>query len=188
MSKKLASKKTPVQPVPSVDENAPLKIDEVEEKEENEPQEKSNKKLYVLGGVVLILMILGVLGFIFLYINNLPESKSAVVPVAQVTIKPSPSPIPTLVRSEWPFEVLNGSGTSGVAKKAADKLAALGYKVIITDNADKQNYKGNELFVSQEMSSKAGLLITDLKDSFTIASVSGILKDSTASARIIIGK
>lgn len=174
--------------VPSVDANAPLKIDAVEEKEENEPQEKLNKRLYVLGGIILTLIILGVFGFIFLYIRNLPEEKNIAAPVVtQESVPAFPSAAPVLVRSEWTFEVLNGAGVAGVARKAADELEELGYKVISIDNADKQTYKGNGLFISEEMEDKADLLVADLKDAITIATIAGILKDSTASARLIIG-
>jgi len=44
------------------------------------------------------------------------------------------------------------------------------------------------LFVSQEMEGKLDLMVADLKDTIEIATVAGVLKDSTASARIIVGK
>jgi hypothetical protein len=174
--------------IPTIDKNAPLRIDQIEEGDENEPQDKSNRKLYFLGGVVLVLIILGVGGFIFLFINNSSDRESAVAPVAQESTQASPSAtLPILVRSEWSFEVLNGSGIPGAAKKAAGEMIALGYEVVQTGNAD-QIYETNELFVSPEMKNETDLLIADLKDIVKISTVAGVLKNSTASARIIIGK
>jgi hypothetical protein len=175
--------------VPTIDKNAPLRIDQMEEGDENEPQDKSNRRLYFLGGVVLILIILGVGGFIFLFINNSSDRESAVAPAAQESTQASPSAtLPVLVRSEWSFEVLNGSGIPGTSKKVADELTTLGYEVIQTGNADKQTYRGNELFVSPEMKNETDLLIADLKNTIEIATVAGVLRDSTASARIIVGR
>lgn len=174
--------------VPAIDKNAPLKIDATEVKGEEAPIEKSGKKLYIVGGIVLGLIVVGVLGFIFLLAANTSKENLAIAPVIQeAVVSPTPA-APVLVRSEWTFEVLNGSGTAGVAKKAADKLETLGYKVVSIDNADRQTYKGNGLFVSQEMQSKVDLLVADLKNTLTIATVAGVLKDSTVSARVIIGR
>jgi hypothetical protein len=175
--------------VPTVDKNAPLKIDEIEAKEENEPQEKSNKRIFILGGIGLgIIVIAAVALFIFSATQNMQEETNKEVATETVLVTPTEAPKQVLNKSEWTFEVLNGSGTAGVAKKAADQLIELGYKVIGTDNADKQTYKGNGLFVSQGMESKVDLLIADLRDAIEIATVAGILRDSTASARIIIGR
>jgi hypothetical protein len=177
---------TPEDVVPAVDKNAPLRIEQIEEGEEDEPQDKSNKRLYSLGGLILILIILGVGGFIYFFINNQLDREGIVVPVVHESIQASPSA--AFVRSKWSFEVLNGSGIPGISKKTADELTALGYKVVQIGNADKQTYKGNELFIDQEMESKVNLLITDLKGTVEIATVAGILSDSTASARIIVGR
>lgn len=176
---------TKSQEVPTVDKNSPLKVEEIETKKDEPPIEKSGKKLFVLGGIVLALIILGVLGFVFLFAQNQPAEKKAAV--TQETVKTTPTP-EAINRSEWSFEVLNGSGVAGAAKNAADKLKTLGYHVINTDNADTSNYTENKLYVAADMTDKEDLLIADLKADFTIASVSGVLKNSTASARIIIGK
>lgn len=102
---------------------------------------------------------------------------------------PAPTPTPNpLTRSDWSFEVLNGSGETGLAKKVAEKLTGLGYQVVKTGNAGKSDYTETQFFVNKDMQDKADLVIADLKDTFKIASVAGDLKDSTVSARIIIGK
>jgi hypothetical protein len=57
-----------------------------------------------------------------------------------------------------------------------------------TGNADKANYTQSQLFIRAEKGSEADLVLADLKDQFNIASISGVLKEGTASARLIIGK
>jgi hypothetical protein len=172
--------------VPAVDRNAPLKIDGVAEKEENEPQEKSNHKLFVFGGISLGVIIVAVVGlFICLSMQSGQEKPK------EAKVEPSPAAVTvkqTLIKSEWSFEVLNGSGVAGAAKNVADQLTSLGYRVVETGNADKQTYKGNGLFVSKNMRGKADLVVADLKGTLEIATIAGILRNSTASARIIVGR
>ena len=173
--------------VPTVEKNAPLKIDAVADKPESptEPSQKSNKNLLIFGGIGLgaIVLIIALFGIVS---PSLEQEKEE--PKVTQIVTPSPSPIPTLDRAAITFEVLNGSGVAGVAKKAADKLEALGYKVIKTGNADKDDYKLNQLFIASLLSDKTELIIKDFKDDFGISSSSGELRDSTASARLILGK
>lgn len=171
--------------IPVVDKNASLRIDKVEEKEESVPQEKFNDRLYIFGVIALGVIIFSTVALFVLYSQqanqvNQPAKESSVVPTA--------APEQVLKREEWTFEVLNGSRTAGVAKKAADKLEALGYKVVGIGNADSSSSVGNRLYVSHDMSDKQDLLVADLKTDFNISSVSGVLAGSTASARIILGK
>jgi hypothetical protein len=176
----------PEDDVPTVDKNAPLRIEQIEEGIENEPQDKLNGRLYFFGGLILVLIILGVGGFIFFFINNQPDRQNVIVPVTHESVQASPSAV--FVRSKWSLEVLDGSGVPGVFKKVTDELTALGYKVFQIGNVGRKIYKGNTLFVSQEMEDKVNLLITDLTGTIEISTVAGILSDSTASARIIVGK
>lgn len=147
---------------------------------------KSGKRLFV---IIILVVILAGAGFFlvgqFKPFSGSPQSTPSVVP----TTIPSPAPAqPILDRSQWSFEVLNGSGVTGEAKRKADKLQELGYQVIKTGNADKSNYSETQLFAQKELLEKIDLVVADLKDVIKIASVAGELKDSTASARIIIGK
>lgn len=176
---------TPDVAVPTVDPDAPLKVEDVEEQEDEEPQEKSNSKLFILGGVVLGIVIISSAALLIFSLTQPTQDTKEVK--TEATSEPSQAPKIALNRQDWSIEVLNGSGVAGVAKKTADQLIELGYQVIEVGNADKQTYKSNQLFVSQKMEDKADLLIADLKDTISIATVAGELKDSTASARIIIG-
>jgi len=147
-------------------------------------EKKKSKKSTIVLIIVIILLLAG--GF-FILSNRLskqaePESTPTPVPT------PTQTPKPALNKADWSLEVLNGSGITGAAKVVADKLKELGYPVVKTGNADKSNYEQTQILVKEELKDKVDLLIADLKDIVKIASVAGELKDSTASARIIIGK
>ena len=91
-----------------------------------------------------------------------------------------------LKREEITLEILNGSGVSGAASEKAKVFEDLGYKIIKTGNAEATT--GSRLYVKSEIEGLIDVLLKDVKDKLNISSVSGELKDSTASARIILGK
>ena len=111
-----------------------------------------------------------------------------VTPIASQPPASTPTPAPVVNKSDWSLEVSNGSGITGLAKKYGDLVFAAGYTVVKTGNADKSNYDSTQILVKKELKEKVDLLITDLKSVIKIATVSGELKEGTASARIIIGK
>ena len=162
------------------------------EKETNyQHTEKKNTKntLFLIIVLVLVLLIAG--GIIFRHKVNgfLKGVEQKVQPTSTPSPTPHPTPTPNpLIRSDWSFEILNGSGVTGEAKKLADKLKDLGYPVVKSGNADKDNYLQTAVFVKKELEDKIDMVIFDIKDVIKIASIAGELKDSTASARIIIGK
>ncbi len=133
----------------------------------------------------ILLVILGTGGFYgWRFFNRNDVKPVQVNPAPQAT----PAPTRSLNRADWSFEVLNGSGITGEAKKVAETLTKLGYAVVKTGNADQSNYTENKLFVRADKNQDADLVLPDLKSDFNIASVSGELTEGTASARLIIGK
>lgn len=151
---------------------------------------KSGMKKFIIWFVILAILALLVGWFAT---TKIFKGGSSEVKITQELTSPTPQPSPSpleqkLNRAEWSFEVLNGSGVSGLAKKVADQLIELGYQVIKTGNADKQNYEKSQIFVKDSLKDKVDLVIADIKDIVKIASVAGAIEDSTASARIIIGK
>lgn len=187
--------------VPTVDPNASLKIDELtvkpkkaeieieesfaENGEENK-LEKRNKKIYILGSIIAVLVIISVAALLFFYVGKLfaPEKKEPPKDEKKVVKEEKP----TLDKPEWTIEVLNGSGVPGAAKEVADQLTEAGYTVVSTGNAQGYDYEESELLVAEDMIDKADLLKEDIKDIIDISGTAGELDDSTASARIIIGK
>jgi len=55
------------QQVPSIDKNAPLKIDEIAKEQENVPLEKTNNRLFILGIIIFGMIMLGVIALFVLY-------------------------------------------------------------------------------------------------------------------------
>ena len=161
--------------------------DDNELKYETTDSQKSGKGVLLIIGLLAILVISGF--FLNQKYKILPGSGIS-QPQSSPTPTPSPSSTqqPILNRSEWSFEVLNGSGITGQAKKIADKIKTLGYEVVKTGNADKSNFADSQILAKKEMTDKIELVIADLKDVIKIASVAGELNEGTASARIIIGK
>lgn len=168
---------------------APSELDQPKTPEETASElDHKNSFLFIVGLVVFLVIIVGTgLFAAFLFTQSNKEVVTAPVETAQ----PSPSPEEELDRSVFVFEVLNGSGVSGAAAKAQEQLEDLGYTVIKTGNADRQNYTETKIYVSEELEGKADIFLEEIKLEYANATFSGILtsaKDSTASARIIIGK
>ncbi len=148
--------------------------------------EKSKFTTFLL--LVVILIILGA-GGVFAWRLFLPATPKQANPSLLASPAPAATqaPVKTLNRGEWTFEVLNGSQVTGEAKKVATQLTKMGYTVVKTGNADKSTYTKDELFIRAEKGDEADLVLADLKSDFKIASISGVLKEGTASARLIIG-
>jgi hypothetical protein len=168
----------------SVNPNPPTIFQE----DDNDPQEKSSKFLFIFACIFVVVVVIAVLALL-IYLRMQSDYQAA--KKAKATISPTPIEVikPVLVKDEWTFEVLNGSGTTGAAKKAASELENSGYMIIEIGNADTGDYEKNKLYVTSDMLDKADLLIEDLKNDFNISSVSGVFVSSTtASARLIIGQ
>lgn len=149
---------------------------------------KSGKGLLLV--IIGVLLVAGLAGAYF-FRHQMKSLVAGINPTPVPSPLTTPSPVPTpnpLVRSDWSLEILNGSGESGLAKKVAVKVQALGYQVVKTGNADKDNYTKTEILVKKDLLDKVDLVIADLKDTVRIASVAGQLQEGTASARIILGK
>lgn len=119
-----------------------------------------------------------------------PTSKPENTPVP--TSKPAGNPIDKttgLNRSKLSIVVQNGSGTAGVAGKAADFLKSLGYSVVSTGNADNFDYTNVTIQTKSSKSEFLTLLKKDLGTEYTIgASSSDLSASSSADAVVIIGK
>lgn len=156
-----------------------------------EPQDAAKKSGKAILLIIGLLVILGVGGF---FLNQklkilpgsgqTPQSISSETPASI----PTPSPQPVLDRSEWSFEILNGSGETGLARRMADQIRDLGYEIVRVGNADRSDYSETQITVREGLAEKVDLVIADLGNTIKIASAAGELIEGTASARIIIGK
>ncbi|MBI2018949.1 LytR C-terminal domain-containing protein [Candidatus Daviesbacteria bacterium] len=162
---------------------------------DHQPSYNLNPKGKRLSGklvtLILFMLTIAVIGGAIYFVAGVGSPKKqeqTVISPPKSTTSSTPTPTPkALNRSEWSFEVLNGGGVTGAAKKLADQLKALGYQVVKVANADK-DIQTNQFFVQEDLMAGIDSIVVDIKDIIKIASISGKLKDSTASARIIIGK
>ena len=179
----------------TVSEEEALKIEEKREKygsfgledmKSSDGGDRVDKKLFLLGVSVFVgtVIFCGLAFFLFL---KTPEPQKEIVTEAKTAPTPTPTPIvPMLNREEWSLEVLNGSGKSGVAKKTADKLEALGYKIENTGNAPKR-YAKTEIFISSEKAvSDINLFLEDMKKELGVGTISAELTGNF-DAQIIVG-
>lgn len=163
---------------------------------ESSPQaQSSSSKLYLTILIVLILLIsLGVGGYLLYSSGNLPflnnsTPSSSTSPSATPTPTLSPSPSPShsgLTREEISLEVLNGTTIAGLASKSADALELLGYDIARTGNSPT-DAEVTMVYVQKELEDSLLVLLSDLQESFGVASISGYLEDSEATARIVLG-
>lgn len=154
-------------------------------------QEQKNYHLFIVGVVILALVVLSTATLGYFVLQKSDKSS----PQTSISSSPSPTsnqPQPTLKtvfdRSGWALEVLNGSGVPGSAARIAEKLKNLGYSTIKIGNADKKSYKQTQIYISPTLLNQSDLLLEDLKETVNVSTISGELKDSTASARIILGR
>jgi hypothetical protein len=154
---------------------------------EEVPPKKAGKKSFMMGFLTAT-FVFGLGISIFYLVNRLnKQTTDEPAQVAGTSVAPTPTPAPTqLTREEITLEILNGSGVSGAAGEAATTFEDLGYEVSKVGNAEET--EGNQLYVNPDVEDLVDVLLEDVKDELDISSVSGELDDSTASARIILGK
>ena len=151
--------------------------------------EKKNAKLYVIGIIVAIIVLGATIVTLYLRAQQAIEDKDVEETttleevVEEATPTPEATPIP---REDITLDILNGSGTAGLAGIIADTFEELGYEILEVGNAD--DTEGNELYVNPDIDQDLlSLLLEDVLEELDIASISGDLEDSSASARIILG-
>jgi hypothetical protein len=156
--------------------------------EEEVPLEKTNRKLF-MAGLIVVLFIFGVTGWVFYLTNRYAEetTQEEITLEEGATEEPTATPAPIqLERGEITLEILNGSGVAGAAGDAAEVFEALGYEDVEIGNADET--EGTELYVSSDVEGLIDVLLEDVEEELDISSISGELDDSDVSVRIILGE
>jgi hypothetical protein len=159
---------------------------------EMKEQPRGGRNWVLTAGIILLVIALAGGGY-FLYQNmnssdsvDATPTESAFVVIASPAPSPSPDAMsPEIDRSEWSLEVLNGTGKSGLAAEVKTKLEDMGYTVSKVGNAAEADT--TKILVNKKMADQQDALLADLKDEFNVETA-GVLSDSSASARIIIGK
>lgn len=175
-------------PVPEVDHDAELKIDEVQMQSEELPeQEKRGKSLFVLGSIIAVVILAGVIVLSYLYIKNSEQKAVVAQPTPTPTATVSQSPQPKLIKANFNFEILNASGVSGQAGKTQTIIEGLGYTVSSIGNANSRETE-TKLLLKSDLVDQKDLVLTDLQKTFPGIVYAGVFDSETATARIILGE
>ena len=170
------------------EEIVPNKVEEKKdavELSEKQVEEAPKKEKSCIGSIIVTFIVTSLLaGGIFYFISfNKPMTEEE-KPV--ITETPTPTEmVKEIDRSLIDVEILNGSGVSGVAKEASEKIEAMGYKIEKTGNATIQD--GNTLFISEDLKDFSEDMILDFKD-YTILEIEETYLEGTSSAKLILGK
>jgi len=88
-----------------------------------------------------------------------PSPSPSVSPSPSASVSPSPSESPGLTHKEAvkgvKIQVLNGTGTSGLAATVADTLRGKGYTIYGVSNAGKSTYQTTIIYYEQGQKSRA---------------------------------
>lgn len=95
------------------------------------------------------------------------------LPAAEDKTGPTPTVAMEVKRSELKVKVLNGSGVKGEAAKAKALLEGLGYKDVVTGNADRDDYEQTEVTAAKDEYGRT--VKADLESKYTVS-----LKGGTA--------
>ncbi len=99
----------------------------------------------------------------------------------------TPSPTPSLDRSKYTIDVLNGTGKSGLAASVSGKLKDLGYQPGKVGNATNSAFTQTRVLVKSGNNDLLQQLIQDLSPDYQAVD-GGLLKDSSSSdGEVIIG-
>ncbi len=149
---------------------------------EDEKANRANTVLLVFGALFAGIIIVASIAVFIIYTH----SSTIFVPTLSNKPVPTLSPTPTVSKSSITFEVFNATGVSGLAAKDAQELTSAGYTVLTVGSKKRQT--ATQLFVAGSVpAASLNELLADTSSLFSIASVTGVLTDSTASARLILG-
>jgi hypothetical protein len=127
--------------------------------------------------------------------DNAPTVAATVLPTQRQSSSPTPSrkPSPTVTGTtttkQLSVAVLNGSGTKGAAGGMASDLAAAGYSVVRTGNANSFGYTGISIDIKKSKNKSLDQLKKDLSaNGYLVTNTTATLAESdTADAVIIVG-
>ncbi len=157
----------------------------------NRPPDEYDKKKSSLPYFIMIVVITFILGVIFfsgIYyaVSNksitLPGSKnSADVTEAPVIEVPTKKPVDL---AQYTIQVLNGTGTAGVAAKLKEELTTEGFKVGSVGNAESDDFEKTEISAAKKVNKEyLDKLKETLGETYMIAEVTEL---STGSADVVV--
>ena len=155
--------------------------------------EKPNYLWIIIPTALLVGALVGGLITYFSGIAKLSSDNNTVAPVETSTpesvTSPTPKPKSTIKREEVKIQVLNGSGTSGLAGKAKTYLESLGYKDVAVGNAASSDFAETEIQIKDSIKDFLDTITTDLSKNYQVASETTVLSASSKYDLIItLGK
>lgn len=117
-------------------------------------------------GAVVVLVVLGLVAMFI--IDNVVSfdqaaSESTPTPTATATEEPPVEQVTPAMDAEIPVTVLNGTDLAGVAGGTGDELAAIGWNVVLRDDADSEDYQSSTIYYGAAEDEPAALqLAADL--------------------------
>jgi len=157
---------------PAVD----VKKDEIKEVTSQE-EEKPNYLWIIIPTALLVGALVGGLITYFSGISKLSTVESSPTPIVSIEPQSSPSASPSasVKRSEVKVQVLNGSGTSGLAGKAKTYLEGLGYKDVAVGNAGSSDFAETEIQIKDGIKGFLDTITTDLSKNYTVSEETKVL-------------
>lgn len=175
------------------------------------PSGKSNAKLIAIIVTVIVVLVGMVVGGFFVYQNAMKEANESpdVIVNDDTTTQPTSLPSPDndatgssetdtdtdtetdagdqLDPASISVQVLNGSGTAGVASRVANLLEDAGFEEIDTDNAESFDYEETVVQVKPGQDELYELVLTELQADYTIAQGEDLDVDNQFDLVITVG-
>lgn len=172
----------------------PSESDEASDKEDNEVTEKGKgvgiKKIAV---VLIALILLGSFGYgAYWFRQSFSQKKTPAQEAINqaldiVETSPSATPVPTVKKEELTAQVLNGSGTSGLAAKIKNSLLDVGFKNIETGNFTGDNIADTTASFSGRVSEKERQEVKNVLDEFFASVILGESRNAKYDVAITTG-
>jgi len=149
-------------------------------------------KPIVLWAIIVIVACV-VIGTSLIFLTKGSEDGFSIITAPTPTVSPvtdTATPSATaLNRTDISIQVLNGGGVVGAASKMKTVLEEAGYTVKATGNAESYTYTSTEILIKSSKKAYLTMLENDLKETYSLGTSAGTLKDSdTYDVQIIVGK
>jgi len=145
--------------------------------------------LWALGVIILVVAIGATIIGVSRGSVKMPTFAAKPTPTPTSAPLPTATPTPAVDKKLLKIEVLNGSGTAGMAGKMKTLLEGKGYTVAGTGNAKSYDYAKTEIQVTADNEKFISVLTADLSGSYIVGSSAATLKSTLPyNAVVIIGK
>lgn len=145
--------------------------------------------LWALGVIIIVVAIGAAIIGISRGSLKMPSLAAKPTPTPTAAPMPTATPTPVVDKTTLKIEVLNGSGTAGMAGKMKTLLEEKGYTVVGTGNAKSYEYAQTEIQVTAEHEAFISVLTSDLSGSYTVGSSAATLKSTLPyNVVVIVGK